>query len=227
MFHAIRQWWGDGGGKSTLRLFLFEFLVVMAGVLAAQWLQQRQQELAMRDEARNLLANSRGIHESLFARSQHWRTYGPCVMARADAIALAAAEGRTMTRAEIGRPALPSTDTVNWSPALLRAAIDLVGSQRMTDLQDLEANAVISDGITDRISSNWATFNLLDPAYGKPSAQDFANVRLAAVKVANDVRLLQLKFHEDEVFARRLGLHSARRPGERRLDNCGMIRDWK
>ena len=96
MFHAIRQWWGDGGGKSTLRLFLFEFLVVMAGVLAAQWLQQRQQELAMRDEARNLLANSRGIHESLFARSQHWRTYGPCVMARADAIALAAAEGRTM-----------------------------------------------------------------------------------------------------------------------------------
>ena len=132
-----------------------------------------------------------------------------------------------MTRAEIGRPALPSTDTVNWSPALLRAAIDLVGSQRMTDLQDLEANAVISDGITDRISSNWATFNLPDPAYGKPSAQDFANVRLAAVKVANDVRLLQLKFHEDEVFARRLGLHSARRPGERRLDNCGMIRDWK
>lgn len=36
MFHAIRQWWGGGRGKVTLRLFLFEFLVVVAGVLTAQ-----------------------------------------------------------------------------------------------------------------------------------------------------------------------------------------------
>ncbi len=227
MFHAIRQWWGDGRGKATTRLFLFEFLVVMAGVLAAQWLQQRQQELALRDDARNLLANSREAHEGMIRRSFHWRAYGPCVTARADAIARAAGDGRTMTRAEIGRPALPSTDTVNWTPALLRAAIDLVGPERVADYQGLEANAQIRDNITDRISTNWATFNLLDPAYGKPSAQDFANVRLAAVRVANDVRLLQLKFLEDEELARRLGLRNSPPTGNVLFDECGMIRNWK
>jgi hypothetical protein len=226
MFHTIRRWWGDGG-KSTLRLFLFEFLVVMAGVLAAQWLQQRQQELALRGEARDLLANSQRIHEDIIARSLHWHRYGPCVMARAEEIARAAGDGRTLTRAEIGRPALPSTDIVNWPPALVRAAIDLVGSRKMADYQDLEANAVISDNVTDRISRDWATFNLLDPAYGKPSAQDFANVRLAAVRVANDLRLLQLKYLEDKALADRLGLKPLPSGGEVRFDNCGMIRNWK
>lgn len=226
MFHAVRNWWGSGG-KVTLRLFVFEFLVVMAGVLAAQWLQQRQQELALRDDAHALLANSREAHESMVARSVHWRIYGPCVTARADAIARAAGEGRTMTRAEIGRPALPSPDPVNWTPALLRAAAGLVGQDKVEDYQSLEANAKISDNITDRISSDWAVFNLLDPAYGKPSAQDFANVRLAAVRVANNVRILQVKYVEDEVVARRLGVQVSPPNSDVPFDSCGMIRNWK
>ena len=36
MFHAVRQWWWAGRGQATARLFLFEFLVVVAGVLTAQ-----------------------------------------------------------------------------------------------------------------------------------------------------------------------------------------------
>ena len=40
MFQAIRHWWDSGRGKITTRLFLFEFVVVVAGVLTAQALAE-------------------------------------------------------------------------------------------------------------------------------------------------------------------------------------------
>ena len=40
MFHAVRQWWSRGRAKVTARLFLFEIVVVMVGVLLAQGMQQ-------------------------------------------------------------------------------------------------------------------------------------------------------------------------------------------
>ena len=36
MFQTVRHWWGNGRGKVTARLFAFELLVVVAGVLIAQ-----------------------------------------------------------------------------------------------------------------------------------------------------------------------------------------------
>ena len=36
MFQTVRHWWGSGRGKVTGRLFLFELLVVVIGVLIAQ-----------------------------------------------------------------------------------------------------------------------------------------------------------------------------------------------
>ena len=51
MFHAVRQWWGSGRGKITARLFAFEFLVVVAGVLTAQalanWVADRADQRAI------------------------------------------------------------------------------------------------------------------------------------------------------------------------------------
>ena len=38
MFQTVRHWWGSGRGKITARLFLFELLVVVIGVLIAQML---------------------------------------------------------------------------------------------------------------------------------------------------------------------------------------------
>ena len=45
MFRTVRHWWSEGSGQHTARLFVFEFVVVVAGVLVAQglanWVQQQ------------------------------------------------------------------------------------------------------------------------------------------------------------------------------------------
>ena len=38
MFRTVRYWWSEGSGQRTARLFVFEFVVVVAGVLVAQGL---------------------------------------------------------------------------------------------------------------------------------------------------------------------------------------------
>ena len=54
MFQAVRRWWGSGRGKVTTRLFLFEFVVVVAGVFTAQalasWLSDRAEDRAIHEE---------------------------------------------------------------------------------------------------------------------------------------------------------------------------------
>ena len=55
MFQTVRHWWESGTGKVTARLFAFEFIVVVTGVLVAQalasWAQNRAALIAM-EEAR-------------------------------------------------------------------------------------------------------------------------------------------------------------------------------
>ena len=54
MFHTVRRWWGNERGKVTTRLFLFEFVVVVAGVLTAQalasWVTDRVERRAVNEE---------------------------------------------------------------------------------------------------------------------------------------------------------------------------------
>ena len=58
MFQAVRQWWGNGRGKLTARLFVFEFVVVVAGVLAAQALANWVGTRAEREAGRRLFADA-------------------------------------------------------------------------------------------------------------------------------------------------------------------------
>ena len=47
MFQTVRNWWKGGTGKVTARLFAFEFIVVVTGVLVAQALANWAQERAI------------------------------------------------------------------------------------------------------------------------------------------------------------------------------------
>ena len=94
MFRTVRHWWNDGRGKITVRLFVFEFVVVVVGVLVAQalanWVQGRA---AIREMEQ---AKARSAHE--IAQSLEvaliWQAAVPCLRERPGRSAPAIRHGR-------------------------------------------------------------------------------------------------------------------------------------
>lgn len=115
MFRAVRHWWDSGRGKVTARLFLFEFVVVMAGVLAAQGLQSWLAGRADDREGEALLAAATANGKDIGRAANYWGRHGQCLRNHVDDIARHAVAGRSMTNEEIGRPGLPSAEPIELS----------------------------------------------------------------------------------------------------------------
>src|SRR5690349_19930070 len=101
MFHAIRQWWSGGRGKVTLRLFLFEFVVVVAGVLTAQglasWVTNRAEQRSVSEEnerVRYEIGRTRQVARVSSAAS-------PCLIERVEQIARQASANGPVDAAEL------------------------------------------------------------------------------------------------------------------------------
>jgi hypothetical protein len=97
MFHAVRQWWSGGHGKGTLRLFAFEFVVVMFGVLAAQavsdWAQQREAHRRL-DAALDRVRRDAGYN---MAAAMVWQKAAPCLSEHMTRIMQSAAREESMS----------------------------------------------------------------------------------------------------------------------------------
>ena len=90
MFQAVRKWWHSGRGQHTVRLFVFELVVVMIGVLAAQQIQSWAQKRAA-------LRGVESLHQQLWHDFSVYRTIArinqaaiPCFDQRIDQILAAA-----------------------------------------------------------------------------------------------------------------------------------------
>lgn len=237
MFKAVR----DGSGRSgavfrshrlrrTTRLFLFEFIVVLLGVLAAQMLQGWAAKRQSRENARSAVAHLRREASQMLAISHFWQRVAPCLEAHVGNIAIAASQGRDMTAQEIGRPALPSPDVTHWDQTTFLAARSSYGEGVAQAYQDLDGQAEIIDSIDQEIAQQWAAFALLESDMGEPSAADRANVRLAAMKVRTEIRVQQIKVAETERIASNLGVHRAEwadsvGAGDL-VDRCGLLKNW-
>ena len=79
MFLTVRHWWGSGRGKVTARLFVFELLVVVAGVLIAQALanvvQDRAEFAKMQSERSRVRYELTSVHNAF----QVWDVALPCL----------------------------------------------------------------------------------------------------------------------------------------------------
>ncbi len=210
-------------------LFLFEFVVVLLGVLAAQavgdWADDRR--LAREAEAQFQLAREQAIRAARV--QQHWASVGPCLIDRARAVALAAARGETISAAAIGRPALPPVGMPSWDEDVRRAAMAHIGRRRMNAIANAEGVAWIMQESTIGIRDGWSTFALLDPAGGPPSDIDRGNVRIAAVEVIDKIRVLK----NNELAAQMEALDVAHAEwgsldlGRIEVDSCGLVKDWR
>ncbi len=113
IFQAVRRWWGSGRSKVIARLFAFEFVVVMAGVLAAQALANSVQHRADLGRMEVERARVRYELETAYSINQAWNRAVPCLNER-----LTAVDGR---KAVVGRRPPPPIDAVAQLFATRRA----------------------------------------------------------------------------------------------------------
>ncbi len=210
-------------------LFVFEFVVVLLGVLAAQavadWADDRR--LAREAEAQFQLAREQAIRAARV--QQYWSRVGPCLIERARGVGLAAARGETLSASAIGRPALPSVQMPSWDEDVRRAAIARIGAPRMEAIAYTESVMWILQESTLGIRDGWSTFALLDPEGGPPSDIDRANVRIAAVSVVDKIRVLKNNELAEQMEALGVAPSEWESPDLDGLDidDCGLVRDWR
>ena len=229
MFRAVRHWWSGGSGNTTLRLFLFEFAVVVVGVLAAQGLANWVGSRAEREAGQRLFADAREGARQLDRTFSYWQRFAPCLRSHVASISRAAANGRSMTGDAIGRPAFPSPvepqfSADDWRKIALVATPDMVQS-----LRGLQATANVHNAYSSEMARQWSTFRLLDPSLGAASQEDRSRVRASAMQVDSILRWMMNRRLGDPADFQPLGLGStpidpALLP---RVDTCGMLKDWR
>lgn len=89
MFQAVRHWWGNGSGKLTTRLFVFEFVVVVAGVLSAQGLANWVGTRAERESGKRLFADATEGARQLDRTFGYWQRFAPCLRSHVASISRA------------------------------------------------------------------------------------------------------------------------------------------
>lgn len=240
MFAALRSHFrpsGDPAGPAgrrrwdqTLRLFAFEFVVVVAGVLAAQGLQNWAAARSQRDSGEVLVTGARQNVRSLGGTLGFWTNYGPCLRAHARRIAAVASAGGTLTQQEIGRPALPDVPITSWTEEGRERALRVVGEEDFATFVGIAATAQnVSDAEHD-IARDWAALRLIDPAMGQPLAEDRSRVRQAVAAIDNRIGfLLYIRGQADRMAgALAIDLPRSATPTIRSLVNhCGLLKDWR
>ena len=210
-------------------LFLFEFMVVLLGVLAAQAMADWAEDRRLGREATAQFEQVRRQAVDVARALHFWKTVGPCMSERALSVARAAANGGALAASDIGRPALPVTQMPAWDQEVRRAAFARLGEERMDAIYYFENRAMVMAATSIRVRDAWSTFALLDPANGTLSDVDRGNVRLAAISVLDSIRLLGYSDPTEQMETlgvpreewQQLDLEDTR------IDECGLISNWR
>jgi hypothetical protein len=236
MFKAIRDSSGKAGAffrshrlLRTARLFLFEFVVVLLGVLAAQVLQNFVAERRSRGDAAFAYDQLRQNIANLKAIAAFWDRSAPCLINHVEGIARAASAGKALPGNQIGRPALPTPEFTEWTEPTRVAVESRYGPQVVADHDSVGQQAQIILGFNREIASDWSAFALLDERLGAPSSEDRANIRLAAARSLTQLKMQRFKVVEIRRVGNRYSVApSAEDANDFRsiTDNCGLLKNW-
>ena len=229
MFQAVRHWWGGGRGKLTARLFVFEFVVVVVGVLAAQALANWVGTRAEREAGRRLFADATESARQLDRTLGYWQRFAPCLRSHVASISRAAANAGSMTGDAIGRPAVPSPPEPQFSADDWGRIALVATPEQVQSLRGLQATASIHNAYASEMARQWSTFRLLDPSLGAALPEDRSRVRAAAMQVDSTLRWMMHRRMGNPADFQPLGLGST--PIDPvllpRVDSCGMLKNWQ
>ena len=224
MFRAIRSWWTGGSAKVTLRLFLFEFVVVVAGVLVAQavadWARQRSDVAAM-ERAKVRLDRDIRIGR---ATVESWLIAMPCLEAQLDEVMRVAGGNAQIDPVVLERPAFRSMNVERLTSESGLLLIDRYGSdkaQLYTTLQDRAARITV---LANHAAERWMNLTVLDPRYGTVREGDRVNARAAASDIKSALLSLAIGSRGFLDESNRLGLTTMVDEGRRMPRGCDDIR---
>ena len=188
MFHAVRQWWDRGRGKVTARLFLFEIVVVMVGVLLAQGLQQLISDRAANRHMEQERVRAREQLTSAHMMFRVWEKAVPCLDARMSQIMA----GRRFAPEVLKRPIFPAPIYLPPDQSSLLLIGDRYGQDEREFYVGIADNIANLQNRIGRIIDSWGRFDLLDPANGIPNEGDREDVRRAAADIKAQLRSLKV-----------------------------------
>lgn len=189
MFLTVRHWWGSGRGKVTARLFGFELLVVVAGVLIAQALaelvQDRAEYAKMQSERSRVRYELTSVHNAF----QTWEMALPCLNQRMTEVM----RGLPFQNADsLRRPRFPTPNVAMPSKEVLDLIGRHYGAEEENSLNWIAENTKNAVPVIASIISNWGRLGLIDPQNGTVSATDRVEARLAAADIKAQLRGLEV-----------------------------------
>lgn len=224
MFRAVREWWGSGRGRHALRLFAFEFIVVMVGVLAAQALQNwgaHRSALGQMEEAR---ARARRQLSADLVNVLAWKKAVPCLDQRMVEIMRATAKG-SLDRNMAQRPSLATFVPIRMddqSELLLRARYGNAEGDAFTAIAGDIDHAAYDIGT---VVHSWGRLNLADPALGPINQFDRNEVRSAAADIRAELRGLDLALGDVVERSAAIGVHPGPGLDGRPINDCAEM--WR
>lgn len=204
MFQTVRHWWHGGRGKVLLRLFLFEFIVVVAGVLVAQALAGYAQTRASFAQMEVERARVRYELESAHSNFETWSVAVPCLNQRMTDVM----NGRDFTSQELRRPSMPTPNYAPPDSLTLNLIAERYGIDEKNRLKSMADQIASLTARNDMIVSAWGRLMLLDPANGPVTAEDRAQARLAAADIKGYLRSLEVMTHAGLQTLRKLGVRA-------------------
>lgn len=212
MFEAVRSRligaWRILHARGMPSLFLFEFVVVLLGVLAAQWLAEwsndRQAAGAMEDARARL---DRELSMTLPTMGI-WAKAIPCLDARMDEILRASAEQRTLAPGDLRRPRFFGAGDQDVPPETMALIGKVHGAEMADHYERSVAKATQLSRFSDAIAAQWQQFALINPDYGSPTGADFHAARAAAGHIKSELVSAQIAVDNYLYATRKLGIVS-------------------
>jgi hypothetical protein len=226
MFQTVRHWWGSGPGKVTARLFAFEFIVVVTGVLVAQalasWVQGRAAFTAMKEAEARAKAE---ISDNMYA-AKIYQAAIPCFEDRMREVMRKASQG-PVDRQMAVRPSFKSSGLSqigDQSALLLRKE----NGDQWSNVFDALARSVSDiDDRSSTIAEEWGRIALADPENGEVSLGDRLAAREAAANILARLRGMRINAENILQLGAQLGLkpRSLTEPEYGPAKTCSAI--WK
>ena len=196
MFAAAREKllgaWRKLREGSLAKLFVFEFVVVMLGVLAAQWVADWARERdAMKEMEVARLEAERTASRSLMV-ALGYRRLLPCLEDQMRSVMRAANGDGEVDPKRLVRPSMRIMPSYQLDNATMTRVERRYGTEYIQFLEVMSSQALTLEARMDLVQQAWRSFALLDPRNGTPSATDYIEARLAAAEILTHLRGIEI-----------------------------------